>query len=91
VKWHKNNIQQNSQNCALAGATWRTTVYYWLDYDHALSQAKLYYSTTSTKPGSPQHTYSSFSFGATAYYLGFGAGTGGANDNHILKSFGIYL
>ena len=90
VKWFKNNSEQSSQSCTLAGGSWRTTVYYWLDYSHTLSQAKLYYSTTNSKPLVPQHTFVSISFGTTPYYIGFGAGTGGANDNHILQSFTVF-
>jgi hypothetical protein len=37
--------------------------------------------------GSPNKTFTSFSFGTSSYYMGFGAATGGANDNHELLSW----
>lgn len=90
VAWYKNNsLQGTAQNTTLSGG-WRQNVYYWLDYNHGLSQAKLYYSTTNTKPASPSHTFNSFAFGSTAYYMGFGAATGGYTDNHILKAWKAY-
>ena len=83
VTWYKNNVSQGAQAHAI---TFRQNVYYWFDYDHALSTGKVYYSTTATKPGSAQHSYTGFSFDSASYYIGFGAATGGATDNHILKS-----
>ena len=83
VTWYKNNVSQGAQAQAI---TFRQNVYYWFDYDHALSTGKVYYSTTATKPVSAQHSYTSFTFDSNDYYIGFGAATGGANDNHILKS-----
>lgn len=86
VIWYKNNVSQGSQT---GPVSWRQTVYYWLDYVHATSTANLYISTTSTKPGSPSFTYTSFSFDATSYYMGFGAATGGANDNQELVNWKV--
>lgn len=86
VTWYKNNVSQGAQAQAI---TFRQNVYYWFDYDHALSTGKVYYSTTATKPGSAQHSYTGFSFDSTSYYIGFGAATGGATDNHILKSMSL--
>ena len=86
VTWYKNNVSQGAQAQAIS---FRQNVYYWFDYDHALSTAKIYYSTSSTKPGSAQHSYTSFTFDSSSYYIGFGAATGGATDNHILKSMSL--
>lgn len=47
---------------------------------------RIYLDTTSTKPASANFTLTGFSFDATAYYIGLGAATGGANENHILRS-----
>ena len=46
----------------------------------------IYFSTSPTQPVSPNFALTGFSFGATSYYIGFGAATGGANANHILRS-----
>jgi hypothetical protein len=83
VTWYKSNVSQGAQTQVLS---FRQNVYYWLDYDHALSTAKVYYSTSSSKPVSPQHSYTGFTFDSNNYYIGFGAATGGSTDNHILKS-----
>lgn len=86
VTWYKNNVSQGAQAQAIS---FRQNVYYWFDYDHALSTGKVYYSTSSTKPGSAQHSYTGFSFDSSSYYIGIGAATGGATDNHILKSMSL--
>ena len=86
VTWYKSNASQGAQAQAIS---FRQNVYYWFDYDHALSTGKVYYSTSSSKPGSPQHSYTGFSFDSNSYYIGFGAATGGATDNHILKSMSL--
>jgi hypothetical protein len=83
VTWYKNNVGQGAQAQAIS---FRQNVYYWFDYDHALSTGKVYYSTSSTKPVSAQHSYTSFTFDSNDYYIGFGAAIGGSTDNHILKS-----
>jgi hypothetical protein len=84
VTWYKSNSSQGSQAQVIG---FRQNVYYWFDYDHVSSTGKVYYSTSSTKPISPQHSYTSFTFDSSNYYIGFGAATGGSTDNHILKSF----
>lgn len=81
ITWYKNAVSQNVQSY---GSGFRQTLYYWLDYNHAGSSVSLYISTTSTKPGSPSFTYSSFTFDTGSYYMGFGAATGGSTDNHEL-------
>jgi len=86
VTWYKSNVSQGAQAQAIS---FRQNVYYWFDYDHALSTGKVYYSTSSAKPASPQHSYTGFSFDSSSYYIGFGAATGGSTDNHILKSFSL--
>jgi hypothetical protein len=83
IVWYSNNTIQSSQNLSFSI---RQNVYYWLDYNHSTSTATVYYSTSSAKPGSPQHTFNSFTFDSGNYYIGFGAATGGSVDNHILKS-----
>ena len=80
--WYKNNVAQTTQT----GQNFYRNLFYWADYNHGASTMTIYISTTSTKPGSASFTLSSFSFGATSYYIGFGAATGGANENHILRS-----
>jgi hypothetical protein len=84
VTWWESSVSQGSQSY---GTSWRQTLYYWLDYNHATSTANLYISTTSTKPGSSQFTYTGFTFDSTSYYMGFGAATGGSNDNHELVNW----
>lgn len=84
VTWYKSNVSQGAQSQVIG---FRQNVYYWFDYDHVSSTGKVYYSTSNIKPSSPQHSYTSFSFDSTDYYIGFGAATGGSTDNHILKSF----
>ena len=84
VTWYKNNVSQGAQAQTIG---FRQNVYYWFDYDHVASTGKVYYSTSSTKPVSVQHSYTNFTFDSTDYYIGFGAATGGSTDNHILKYF----
>ena len=83
INWYQSNSLQSSQNLSL---NIRQNVYYWMDYDYNTSIMYIYYSTTNTKPGSAQHTFTSVTFDSTNYYIGFGAATGGSVDNHILKS-----
>lgn len=80
--WYKNNVQQTTQT----GQNFQQNLFYWADYNHATSTMRIYFSTSSTKPGSPNFTLTGFSFDTTSYYIGFGAATGGANANHILRS-----
>ena len=88
VTWYKSNVSQGAQAQTIS---FRQSVYYWFDYDHALSTGKIYYSTTNTKPASPQHSYTGFTFDSNIYYIGFGAATGGSTDNHILKSMRLVI
>lgn len=80
--WYKNNVAQTTQT----GQNFQRNLFYWADYNHAASTMNIYFSTTNTKPGSANFSLTGFSFGSTAYYIGFGAATGGANANHILRS-----
>jgi len=80
--WYKANAAQTTQT----GQDFQRNLYYWADYNHSASTMKLYVSTTPTKPASVTFSLTGFSFGATSYYIGFGAATGGANANHILRS-----
>jgi len=83
VTWYKNNVSQGAQAQAIS---FRQNVYYWFDYNHTNSTGKVYYSTSSSKPVSAQHSYTNFTFDSGDYYIGFGAAIGGSNDNQILKS-----
>ena len=84
LQWlHNNSIVTSS---SFSGFNIRQNVYYWMDYNYGTSTMDIYYSTSSTKPGSPQKTFTSFTFDSGLYYIGFGAATGGSDDNHILKS-----
>ena len=80
--WYKANVAQTTQT----GQNFQRNLYYWADYNHSASTMKIYISTTTTKPASANFSLTGFSFGATSYYIGFGAATGGANSNHILRS-----
>ncbi len=80
--WLANNVQQFTQG----SQNFYRNLYYWADYNHAASTMNIYFSTTNTKPASANFTLTGFSFTSTPYYIGFGAATGGANENHILKS-----
>ena len=84
LTWYKNGISQS--NLSVASNTFRSNSYYWADYNHAASTMKIYYSTGTTKPATVNFSTVGFLFNATPYYIGFGAATGGATDNHILKS-----
>ena len=83
--WYKNNVLQVATS--VSSGFWRQTLYFWGDYNHSAQTFALYYSTTNSKPGSPNKTFTSFSFDTSSYYMGFGAATGGANDNHELLSW----
>lgn len=84
LHWLHNNVEINSSS--FSGFSIRQHVYYWMDYNYGTSTMDIYYSTSNTKPGSPQKTLTSFTFDSGLYYIGFGAATGGSDDNHILKS-----
>lgn len=80
--WYKNNVSQTTSG----SQNFYRNLFYWADYNHAASTMRIYFSTSSTKPGSPNFSLTGFSFDATGYYIGLGAATGGANENHILRS-----
>lgn len=81
-RWYKNDVVQTTQT----GQDFYRNLFYWADYTHSTSTMRIYFSTTNTKPGSANFTLTDFSFDASKYYIGFGAATGGANENHILRS-----
>lgn len=80
--WYKNDVAQTIQT----GQDFYRNLFFWADYNHAASTMNIYFSTTNTKPASANFSLTGFSFGSTNYYIGFGAATGGANENHILRS-----
>jgi hypothetical protein len=80
--WYKANAAQTP----VTGQNFQRNLYYWADYNHSASTMNIYVSTTPTKPVSANFSLTGFSFGPTSYYIGFGAATGGANANHILRS-----
>lgn len=80
--WYKNNVSQGATS--VTSGFWRQTLYFWGDYNHSAQTFALYWNTTNTKPVSPNKTFTSFLFDTGSYYMGFGAATGGANDNHQL-------
>jgi hypothetical protein len=85
--WYKNGVSQGATS--VSAGFWRQTLYFWGDYNHSAQTFALYFSTTNTKPGSPNQTFNSFSFDSGSYYMGFGAGTGGSTDNHELLSWSL--
>lgn len=87
IETYINSVSQG--RTSVTNEQFRQNLYYWLVYNHAASTVDIFYSTTNTKPGTPQHTYSSRSFSSTQYYIGIGAAFGGANDNHILKAMSL--
>jgi hypothetical protein len=80
--WYKENVAQTP----VTGQNFKRNLYYWADYNHSASTMKIYVSTTTTKPVAVDFSLTGFSFGATSYYIGFGAATGGETENHILRS-----
>ena len=83
--WYKNNVSQGATS--VTSGFWRQTLYFWGDYNHSAQTFALYWNTTNSKPGSPNKTFTSFLFDTGSYYMGFGAATGGATDNHELLSW----
>ena len=81
-RWYNNDVVQTTQT----GQDFYRNLFYWADYNQSTSTMRIYFSTTATKPASANFTLTGFSFGSTSYYIGFGAATGGANENHILRS-----
>jgi hypothetical protein len=80
--WYKENVAQTP----VTGQNFKRNLYYWADYNHSASTMNIYVSTTTTKPASPNFSLTGFILGATSYYIGFGAATGGQTENHILRS-----
>jgi hypothetical protein len=87
LQWFKNNVQQSV--VAVSAGYWRQTLYFWADYNHSAQTLNLYYSTTNSKPVSPNQQYTSFVFDSGFYYIGFGAATGGGQDNHNILSWSL--
>ena len=85
--WFKSNVLQSTTS--VSAGFWRQQLYFWADYNNSAQTLALYYSTTNTKPGSPNITYSSFSFDTGSYYMGFGAAIGGSNDNQEILSWNL--
>jgi hypothetical protein len=83
-RWYKNDVDISDQS--YSGQNFQRNLYYWADYNHSASTMKIYVSLTPTKPVSVNFSLTGFSFGATSYYIGFGAATGGSTSNHILRS-----
>lgn len=83
LTWFRNNSSVQS----ITGKNWRQDLYYWLDYNHSAQTMQIFYTTSSTKPTTPNDTLTSFIFDSNSYFIGFGAATGGAVDYHVLKSF----
>lgn len=86
-QWYKSNVLQSTTS--VSAGFWRQRLYFWADYNNSAQTLALYYSTTNSKPGSPNITYSSFSFGTSSYYMGFGAAIGGSNDNQEILSWSL--
>jgi hypothetical protein len=86
-QWYKSNVLQSTTS--VSAGFWRQQLYFWADYNNSAQTLSLYYNTTNSKPGSPNITYSSFSFDTGSYYMGFGAATGGNNDNHEILSWSL--
>jgi hypothetical protein len=80
--WYKANVAQP----VVTGQNFQRNLYYWAIYNHSVSTMNIYFSTSPTQPASPNFALTGFSFGPTSYYIGFGAATGGATANHILRS-----
>jgi hypothetical protein len=80
--WYKNNVAQTP----VTGQNFYRNLFYWADYNHAASTMNIYFNTTNAKPLSANFSLADFSFDSTNYYIGFGAATGGATENHILRS-----
>lgn len=83
--YNRNSLQSTTGSAM----SFRQNAFYWLDYDHNSRFINLSFSTANSKPATANVSYSSRNFDADTYYLGFGAATGGSNDNHILKSMAL--
>jgi hypothetical protein len=80
--WYKNDVSQTT----VTGQNFYRNLFFWADYNHSASTMNIYLNTTNSKPASANFSLTGFSFDSTNYYIGFGAATGGANENHILRS-----
>ena len=80
--WYNNNVFKTSYG----SQNFYRNLFYWADYNHSASIMNIYISLTNTKPGSATFSLTGFSFDSTNYYIGFGAATGAATENHILRS-----
>jgi hypothetical protein len=80
--WYKANAAQP----AVTGQNFQRNLYYWAIYNHSASTMNIYFSTSPTRPVSPNFALTGFSFGPTSYYIGFGAATGGSTAFHMLRS-----
>jgi len=83
--WYKNNVLQSANS--VSSGLWRQPLYFWGDYHHSAQTFALYWNTTNSKPVSANNTFTSFSFDTGSYYMGFGAATGGLNDNQRILSW----
>jgi hypothetical protein len=83
--WYKNNVLTSANS--VSSGLWRQTMYFWGDYNHTAQTFDLYWNTTNSKPVSANKTFTSFSFDTGSYYMGFGAGTGGLNDNQQILNW----
>ncbi len=81
-RWYNNDVVQTT----VTGQNFYRNLFFWADYNHAASTMNIYFNTTNTKPVSANFALTGFTFNSTSYYIGFGAATGGANENHILRS-----
>jgi hypothetical protein len=86
-QWYESNVLQSTTS--VSAGFWRQRLYFWADYNNSAQTFELYYSTTNSKPGSPNITYSGFSFDTGSYYMGFGAAIGGSNDNQEILSWSL--
>ena len=84
-QWWKNNILQSTES--VSSGFWRQQLYFWGDYIHSSQTFNLYFNTTNVKPPSPNKQYTSFVFDTGSYYMGFGAATGGSNDNQEILNW----
>lgn len=76
----------NVQSTQYTGTAFRGNNFYWLDYDNAAQTIKIYQSATAVKPASTTFNFSSVAFDSGSYFFCVSAATGGASDNHILRS-----
>lgn len=81
-QWQKNNVIQTT----VGSQNYVGNFFYWADYDNAAQTMKIQISSTSTKPALANQSLTGFSFSSTSQQIGFGAATGGATENHILRS-----